>query len=142
MKYSVCRKNGFTLIEMLIVLSILALLIAGVSISLPTQGKNARDSRRKVDIEQIRSALELYRTDQANGNYPNGNYSTLSTPLSPYMNSIPVDPTNVAPYLYTYVPSPAGCTNVSPNFCTSYTVTYTLERTGVTVSLTPQSVAN
>lgn len=137
-------RKGFTLIEMLVVLSILALLVAGVAVSLPNQGKNARDSRRKVDIESVRSALELYRTDQTNGNYPGGTYATLSTTLTPiYLQTIPVDPTNAAPYTYAPTTSTgAACTTAGPAFCTTYTITYTLERTGVAVSLTPQSIAN
>jgi general secretion pathway protein G len=134
-------RKGFTLIELLIVLTVIGLLMAGLALNLPTQAKNARDNRRKVDIEQIRAGLEMYRTDQANGNYPNGNFASLTAALTNYVNPVPLDPTNVAPQVYTYIPSPVGCTNVSPNFCTSYTVTYRLERTGITISLTPQTVA-
>lgn len=134
-------RKGFTLIELLIVLTVIGLLMAGVALNLPAQAAIARDNRRKVDIEQIRAGLEMYRTDQANGNYPSGDFAALTAALTNYVNPVPVDPTGGAPQVYTYTPSPAGCTNVSPNFCTSYTVTYRLERTGVTVPLTPQTVA-
>ena len=67
------RKNldnvhGFTLIELLVVISIIAVL-AGLSLfALQGARESARDARRKADLEQIRSALELYKADC--GDYP------------------------------------------------------------------------
>ena len=60
--------RGYTLVELMVAISILALLfVAGVtSYSKATQ--RSRDAKRKSDIEQLRSALEMYRAD--NGTYP------------------------------------------------------------------------
>jgi general secretion pathway protein G len=55
--------RGFTLIELMIVMAIIGMVatlgIGSYQISL----KRARDAQRKTDLQQIRSALEIYRTD-------------------------------------------------------------------------------
>lgn len=62
------KKNGFTLIELLVAMSIALILMGIALVSYQGARKAARDGRRKVDLEQIRSALEMYRADL--GNYP------------------------------------------------------------------------
>lgn len=80
--------KGFTLIELLIVISIIGILVALVSASFLTAQKNARDSRRKTDLEQIRQALESYRAE-------NGSYPLLTDDLTPsYITTLPTDPRN------------------------------------------------
>ena len=55
--------------ELMIVISILAIITtAGFGAYRLTQ-RSARDSRRRTDLEKVRQALELYRTDE--GHYPN-----------------------------------------------------------------------
>ena len=64
------RKNrfAFTLIEMLVVVSIIGILVTISSFGLQGARESARDYRRKSDLESIRTALELYRADC--GAYP------------------------------------------------------------------------
>lgn len=88
---------GFTLMELLITVSIIAILISIGIASYSTINKQSRDTKRKSDIEQIRSALEMYRAD--NSAYPNvgsGSWtaaSDLSTALATtYILAIPSDP--------------------------------------------------
>lgn len=52
--------KGFTLIELLVVVAIISLLSSVVFASLNTAREKARDARRKVDLKQIQTALELY----------------------------------------------------------------------------------
>lgn len=95
-------KRGFTLIELLVVIAILGILIAIVSSSFLTAQKQSRDSKRKTDLEQIRQALETYRS--VNNQYPDtANWESALTGGG-YINTIPVDPGNGG-YDYQYVSS-------------------------------------
>jgi len=118
-------KKTFTLIEILVVATIIALL-AGGGVTVYTQlNKNARNSKRKADIEQIRSALEMYRSD--NNYYYSGvgsfnnNCSSVNW-LTQYINEIPTDPKSN--YYY-------RC-NISAN---DYTIGVYLEETTSTCSI-------
>lgn len=62
------RKRGFTLIEILVVVAIFAALMAMGGMAFITAMKRSRNARRAADIQEIRTALEMYRTDK--GYYP------------------------------------------------------------------------
>lgn len=90
-------RKGFTLIEVLVAATIIAILISIGVVSYASVNKRSRDAKRKSDIEQLRSALEMYRAD--NDSYPNvggGSWvdaSDLEAALKPtYLPSIPTDP--------------------------------------------------
>ena len=53
-------KKGFTLIELMVVISVIGLLSSIVLVSMQGARKKARDSVRKQDIDQIEKALLLY----------------------------------------------------------------------------------
>jgi type II secretion system protein G len=61
-------KKGFTLIELLVVIAIIALLASIVVSSLQSARRKANDTRRLADVQQIRTALELWY--DTNGSYP------------------------------------------------------------------------
>lgn len=62
------QKTGFTLIELVIVMAIIAILTAaGLSSYISSQVKG-RDARRKGDLTQISRAIEIYYNDH--GSYP------------------------------------------------------------------------
>lgn len=60
--------NSFTLIEILVVATIMILLVTAGAVSYTSLNRSSRDGKRKADLEQIRAALEMYRSD--NGRYP------------------------------------------------------------------------
>jgi prepilin-type N-terminal cleavage/methylation domain-containing protein len=62
------RVFGFTLVELIVVITILAILGTIAFISLSGYSKNARDSDRVADINSISKSLELYITKA--GTYP------------------------------------------------------------------------
>lgn len=106
-------KTGFTLIELLVVISIIGILIALSAVAFQNTKASARDAKRKADLETVRSALEIYRTDC--GAYPAtlswGGSLTGSKPSSPcassdtYLSTVPQDPQAGAGYMYSYTPS-------------------------------------
>nr|MDD3720845.1 type II secretion system protein [Candidatus Gracilibacteria bacterium] len=61
-------KKAFTLVELIVVITILAILGSIAFISLQSYTKNARDGQRLSDINNIRKNLELFLTEK--GFYP------------------------------------------------------------------------
>jgi len=102
------KKQGFTLMEILIVIAMLGILATIIFGSYLSSLKKGRDSRRKQDLEQVSRALELYYSEQ--GRYPQESEVTfgqkLDNPNSDdddifYMKQLPVDP--MESYQYDYV---------------------------------------
>lgn len=60
--------TGFTLVELLIVISVITLLSGTVLVLLQGQRLQARDMKRIADSDSLRKALELYYTEY--GEYP------------------------------------------------------------------------
>lgn len=89
-------KKGFTLIELLVVIAIIGILITVGSVSYQRAVRLSRDSKRKTDLEQIRQALETYRSEV--GTYP-ASGSWQADLQAGYITTVPSDTTN--PYTYT-----------------------------------------
>ncbi len=68
--YQIKRNDGFTLMELLIVMAIMSILTIIVTGALASSSRRGRDSRRKNDLQSIATALESYYNDK--GHYPNG----------------------------------------------------------------------
>lgn len=93
---------GFTLVELLVTMTIIALLSAIGLTTFSSVQKSARDARRKDDLKHIKIALELYY--QKNGSYPLTSlvddwlvYSNAAQPWIPgldssYISKVPTDP--------------------------------------------------
>ena len=99
------KRRGFTLIEVLVSATIISVLVAIGVVSFQSVNKRSRNTKRKADIEQVRSALEMYRADM--GYYPSSgsgtwtDVSSLSTDLvTTYIAVIPSDPTLTVTYRY------------------------------------------
>jgi prepilin-type N-terminal cleavage/methylation domain-containing protein len=107
---------GFTLVELLVVISIIGILSSLATASVNIARKKARDAKRKADISQVQLALYLYYDD--NSKFPEADMlpenaienwqdilapnldSTITGKL--YMLRPPVDPLNISPYFYGY----------------------------------------
>lgn len=110
-KTSVRSESAFTLIELLVVISIIGVL-TGLSIfGLQGARASSRDAKRKADLEQIRSGLEIYKADC--NNYPSSLNLATSTQLigdgtssssclttNIYISATPVDPQSSSRYVY------------------------------------------
>lgn len=92
--------TGFTFIEILVSVTIIAVLVAIGIGSYASINRQSRDTKRLSDLEQIRGALEQYRAD--NGQYPVSSWVSSATgtddwidALVPeYMDALPLDPKN------------------------------------------------
>lgn len=132
-------KKGFTLIEILVTVTIIAVLLAVAAVSYRSINQRSRDARRRSDVEQLRSSLEMYRTD--NGSYPSGigwegtwvgtDNSDLATLLESYLSPLPVDPTGGVDGYYFY--TPRNCSG-SPSKCFGYCILSYMEQDGSAVS--------
>jgi general secretion pathway protein G len=106
------RRGGFTLIEVLIVVVIMAVLAATIIPQFSTSTKDARESSLKFNLQSLRTQIELYKV-QHNSTVPDGTNNlkqltsasdvtgALSTtglvdathPYGPYVqNALPVQP--------------------------------------------------
>jgi general secretion pathway protein G len=87
MRLSLSRQRGFTLLELLVVMTILALLTTVGLVGYRTKVRSAKEAVLKENLFQINHALEQHRVDR--GRYP----SSLS-PLREfgYVRDIPYDP--------------------------------------------------
>lgn len=131
------RTQGFTLVELLVVITIIGVLATLIIANFSTARARARDARRKNDLQQIKTALRLYYNDfqrypQASSEQIRGCGSTtyasqtacnwgsaFSTSAQEYMKQIPTDPLNNSSqgYVYSYASTGAD----------SFTITARLE---------------
>jgi prepilin-type N-terminal cleavage/methylation domain-containing protein len=101
------KTKGFTLIELLVVIAIIAILATVVFVALDplTRFADARDARRVNDVNSILTAVHEYIVDNDGALPPGlttgqaatelgscGTCDDLSTPLAPYLKSMPLDP--------------------------------------------------
>lgn len=131
-------RQGFTLMEVLVATAIVAILISVLVVTFAPINKRSRDAKRKSDLEQLRSSLEMYRADL--GYYPNAgsgswaDATSLETALvSTYIPAIPSDPKSGQVYRY-------KATNLSGGNYYGYCVSSQLESEDPTDSCTPDTV--
>lgn len=101
------RRHGFTLVELLLVLAILAILAGIVLPKLSGRTEQARVSAAKAQIATFGTALDAFEVD--NGFYPKGKSGLTSLVIKPrdaqnwrgpyLQKDVPLDPWN-RPYIY------------------------------------------
>lgn len=107
MRFFSSRERGFTLAEVLVVLSILALLMAVVLGNLAEGRKKAHDTQRVSDLAQLQLALRLNK--DADGSYPAydsgdliGDGIGIDADFSSNVSGIIKDPLDIDPHRYYY----------------------------------------
>jgi general secretion pathway protein G len=106
------RKDGFTIVELLIVIVVIGILAGLVFVQFNNVQGRARDSERKADIRLIESKLAEHRADSSA--YPAALSDLTDTPADALAG-----PTSGE--TYTYVATPSGCTTAA-NDCIGYTL--------------------
>lgn len=106
-------KKGFTLLEMLVVVGIIAILVGIGAVSYSTAQKKSRDAKRKADLHAIRNALEQYYS-VCGYQYPGSITSSIicTSPSIAVMPTVPPDPKTTP-----YVCNP--CTTTNYQICTT-----------------------
>lgn len=145
------KNKGFTIIELLIVIVIIAILATIGVVAYGGVQQNARDSKRKSDVSSLHTGIEAYFVqaqqyptlteinDNAAGGFRETNLKgipseTFTDPkaANDQMAAAP------AASVYSYEVTPAGCDNSAGNECTGYTLTATLESGGTEVKTNTQ----
>src|SRR3989338_3081065 len=133
MKSRFLSSLGFTMIELLVAATILAVISGIALVSFSSANVRARDGKRKGDMEQARSALELYRSDI--GYYPksyslsNASWTAMVTIISGagYLSSTSIaDPKNINLFVYQYSSDTNGKTYQVCAYLESTLATYCL----------------
>lgn len=112
-KQGLSAQAGFTLIELLVVITIIGLLSSIVMASLNSARVKARDAKRKAELRQIATALELYydaygkyppfrpsatcggaRSDWATSLCTEANWLSTDAAFLQFMPTLPRDPSN------------------------------------------------
>jgi len=109
-------QRAFSLIEVLITISVIAVVAVAITTSLSAVQTSSRDTQRQADLNAIKSALQQYYADV--NKYPNSlvthlangspltNCSGRATPCTvtkTYLNKLPKDPNGAAYYYRSYV---------------------------------------
>ncbi|HSX06415.1 MAG TPA: type II secretion system protein [Candidatus Saccharimonadia bacterium] len=132
------RSKGFTIVELLIVIVVIAILATLVIVTFTGIQQKARDSQRQTDVNALDSHLEAYYAE--NGKYPTlTNLTTASwvtanmkgldpaALVSPKGATIVGTASSSSQEAYGYVATPTGCDDASNGDCTGFTLTAQLE---------------
>ncbi len=104
--------GGFTLVELLVVIGVIAVILSISIFGIGGARKGSRDTKRKANIETIRSAAELYKSD--NDGYP---ASLTELTNGGYLGAVPADP--ISTQGYDYIVNTGNCDCASDPVCQS-----------------------
>lgn len=103
------RYTGFTIVELLIVIVIIAILAAITVVAYTGIQQQARDSQRLADLSVLEKAFRLYAVEH--GRFPAeasgvngviGEGGAIDAILTPYISSVPHDPLGPGNSTYNY----------------------------------------
>lgn len=126
-------QSGFTMVELLVVITIIAIMAAIGTFGYTMVVRVTRDAKRQADLKIIQSALEQYHNDAHN--YPPNQITFIAgsqfsdpTGTKIYLNNVPTDPLSTNPnYLYIPLTRSGGFCSATPSSCQSYCLYADLE---------------
>ncbi len=108
------KNRGFSLLELLVVISIIGILVSISAVAFNVAQRSGRDARRREDVKAMQSAFEQYMAE--NGTYEAcdtmAEYDSGSGALMP--GGLPTDPRNTGSYVYN---TSDGCDATSYCIC-------------------------
>lgn len=124
------KSRGFTLIEIMIAVSIIAVTFGVIVTTYSAAQRTTRDAKRQADLRNIQGALQQYYADQQY--FPQTLNLTNATEISfgsgaakkTYLKNIPIDPTSGLNYCYV-----SNCSSGAVTSCQSYSLFAQLENT-------------
>ncbi len=84
------RRRGMTLIEIMVVITILGLIMAAVGVAVIPKLDEAKQDTARLDIANIQNALKLYYTKK--GKYPDTGTGLRALVETQNLEKIPTDP--------------------------------------------------
>jgi len=105
--------KGFTLVEVLVVIAIISILMTILLPNLNTARLKGKDAKRKANLKQIQSALEMFKADSVDKKYPVNSGTVVKTTggvlsllTTNYLKQFPADPAD--PLYHFYYDTPVG----------------------------------
>ena len=132
------KQEGFTIVELLIVIVVIGILAALVITTFTGIQQRARNTERETDIKAMHNIVEAYYAQ--NGYYPT--LANLVAPIqgldagaltAPGSGASQIDAAAATTLKYQYLATPANCDNAGNGNCTDYTMTAALEGGGTYV---------
>ncbi len=120
-------RKGFTYLELMISISIIAILASAALYMYTNAQSDSRDSRRKSDLAQIQLALEAYKADY--NTYPESSLTGLT--YYNYIEKIPTDPGSFS-YSYVGMNTESGLNTSCTTDCQTYRLMARVEQNGTT----------
>lgn len=95
--------NGFSMIELLIVIAIITFLSAIIFVYANDARIKARDAKRLSDLRSLQTAVEILKKNNEHDVVPMPlTWSEFKTMLAPEISLVPKDPQNSTDYHYVY----------------------------------------
>ena len=134
------KNKGFTLIELMVVITVIAILSTIALFGIGKAQASARDTSRQQIMNGVRAALERYYGDNQVYYTATNNFCGLTTALvaGTYLAAQPIDPQTKTAICGTGNPVVGGATYTYVGAAQSYTLTLSKESGGTNTFLSPQ----